>query len=169
MCENIIKLFKSSLLVSCSTANLEHGFSVLMLLVIKVQRNLTLKNQSINAISSQWTWSNHKWNLGIIGLYWLKCLGSPNKTLSCEVSALKVSKTVQHDKNVLGGFKDYYSNLAGKLSKKLPKPPNKFTLNTVFQHYKGIIQSDSFNLATVSENTILTILKNTNVFYLVVF
>ena len=36
-------------------------------------------------------------------------------------------------------------------------------MNTVFQHYKGIIQTDSFNLATVSENTILNILKNTNV------
>ena len=80
------------------------------------------------------------------------------------MSALKVNKTVQHDTNlVLGGFKDYYSNLAGKLLKKLPKPPNKFTLNAVFQHYKGIIQSDSFNLATVSENTILTISKNTKV------
>ena len=63
----------------------------------------------------------------------------------------------------MGGFTDYYSNLAGNLLKKLPKPPNKFTLNTVFQHYKGIIQSYSFNLATVSENTILTILKNTKV------
>ena len=94
----------------------------------------------------------------------LKSLGLPKKISSCEVSALKVNKTVQQDTNlVLGGFKDYYSNLAGKLLKKLPKPPNKFTLNAVFQHYKGIIQSDSFNLATVSENTILTILKNTNV------
>ena len=126
-------------------------------------KEFNLKNQSVNAFSSQWTWSNHKWNLGIIRLYWLKCLGLPNKTLSCQVSALKVSKTVQHDKNVLGGFKDYYSNLAGKLSKKLPKPPNKFTLNTVFQHYKGTIQSDSFNLATVSESTILTISKNNKV------
>ena len=90
----------------------------------------------------------------------LKSLGLPKKISSCEVSALKVNKTVQRDTNlVLGGFKDYYSNLAGKLLKKLPKPPNKFTLNAVFQHYKGIIQSDSFNLATVSENTILTILK----------
>ena len=94
----------------------------------------------------------------------LKSLALPNKTSSCEVRALKVNKTVQHNTNlVLGGFKDYYSNLAGKLLKKLPKPPNKFTLNTVFQHYKGIIQTDSFNLATVSENTILNILKNTNV------
>ena len=80
------------------------------------------------------------------------------------MSALKVNKTVQHDTNlVLCGFRDYYSNLAGNLLKKLPKPPNKFTLNIVFQHYKGIIQSDSFNLATVSENTILTIFKNTKV------
>ena len=47
--------------------------------------------------------------------------------------------------------------------KKLFKPSNKFALNTVFQHYKSIIQSDSFNLATISENTILTILKSTKV------
>ena len=94
----------------------------------------------------------------------LKSLGLPNKTSSCEVRALKVNKTVQHDTNlVLRGFRDYCSNLARNLLKKLPKPPNKFTLNAVFQHYKGIIQSDSFNLATVSENTILTILKNTKV------
>ena len=85
----------------------------------------------------------------------LKYLGLPNKISSCEVSALKVNKTVQHDKNlVLGRFTDYYSNLAGNLLKKLPKAPSKFTLNTVFQHYKGIIQSDSFNLATASESTI---------------
>ena len=45
--------------------------------------------------------------------------------------------------------------------KKLPKPKNKFTLNTVFQHYKAIIQSDSFNLATASKN--ITILKNTKI------
>ena len=94
----------------------------------------------------------------------LKSLGLPSKTSSCEVSALKVKKTVRHDTNLgLSGFKDYYSNLAGNLLKKLPKPPYKFTLNVAFQHYKGIIQSDSFNLATVSENTTLTILKNTKV------
>ena len=94
----------------------------------------------------------------------LKYFGLPKTISSCEVSALKLNEAVQHDANlVLGGFKDYYSNLAGKRLKKLPKPPNKFTLNTVFQHYIGIIQTDFFNLATVSENTILNILKNTNV------
>ena len=80
------------------------------------------------------------------------------------MSALKVNKTVQHDTSlVLDGFKDYYSNLGGKLLKKLPRSPNKFTLNAVFQYYKDIIQTDSFNLATVSKNTMINILKNTNV------
>ena len=77
---------------------------------------------------------------------------------------MKVSKIVQHDTNlVLRGFKDYYSNLTGNLLKKLPKPRKKFTLNTVFKRYRGIIQSNSFNLATASENTVLTILKNTKI------
>ena len=34
------------------------------------------------------------------------------------MSALKVNKTAQHDKNLVLGFKDYYSNLTGKLLKK---------------------------------------------------
>ena len=94
----------------------------------------------------------------------LKSLGLPNKTSSCEVKALKVNKTVQHGtKLVIGGFKDYHTNLSGNLLKKVPKRPNKFTLNTIFQHYKDIIQSNSFNLATVSQNTILIILKNTEI------
>ena len=63
----------------------------------------------------------------------IKSWDLPSKISSCEVSAVKVNKTVQRDENlVLGGFKDYYSNLAGNFSKKLPKPSNKFTLNTVF-------------------------------------
>ena len=90
----------------------------------------------------------------------LKSLGLPNKTSSCEVSAVKFNKTVQHDTNlVLGGFKDYYSNIARNRLKKLPKPPNEFILNNIFQHYKSIIQNDFFNLATVSENTFLTFFK----------
>ena len=67
----------------------------------------------------------------------LKSLGLPNKISSCEVSVLKVNKTVQHDKNlILGWFKDYYySSLAENCLKKLPTPPTKFTLDIVFQHY----------------------------------
>ena len=53
-----------------------------------------------------------------------KSLGLPNKISLCEVSALKVNKTVQHDTNLVSdGFNDCYPNLAGNLLKKLPKPP----------------------------------------------
>ena len=52
-----------------------------------------------------------------------KSLGLPKQISSCEVNALKVNRTIQHDTNLdLGGFKDYYSNLAGKCLKKLSKP-----------------------------------------------
>ena len=60
----------------------------------------------------------------------LKYLGLPNKISSCKETALRINKTVQHDTN---------SNLAGNLLKMLPKPLNKFILNAVIQHYKGII------------------------------
>ena len=94
----------------------------------------------------------------------LKSLGLPKKSLHVKWVHWKSIKQSNIDTNlVLGGFKDYYSELPGKILKKLPKPPNKLTFNAVVQHYKGIIQSDSFNLGTVSENIILTILKNTNV------
>ena len=86
-------------------------------------------------------------------------MGLPNKTSSCKVTALRIYKIVQHDTNSVlrVRFKDYNFNLAGNLLKMLPKPLNKFIINTVIQRYKGIIQSDSFNHPTVSENTILTI------------
>ena len=46
----------------------------------------------------------------------LKSLGLPNKISSWEVNAMKVNKTVQQDTNLVsGGFKDYYSHLAGNL------------------------------------------------------
>ena len=55
-------------------------------------------------------------------------------------------------------------NPCRKPFEKAPKTaPNNFAFNTILQHYKGIIQSDSFNLATSSKNTILTILKNIKV------
>ena len=36
-------------------------------------------------------------------------------------------------------------------------------MNTVFQHYKDVFQIDSSNLSTVFKNSILNILKNSNV------
>ena len=56
----------------------------------------------------------------------LESLRLSKQVSSCEVKALKLSNTVEHDVNsVLEGFKSYYSTLAENLVKLLPKPPNK--------------------------------------------
>ena len=77
---------------------------------------------------------------------------------------MKINNTVEHDADsVLEGFKNYYSTLAENLVNMLPKAPNKYTINTVIKYYKHMIQSSHFNLAAVFENSILTILKSTQV------
>ena len=94
----------------------------------------------------------------------LKSLRLPNKTSSCEVSALQINNTVEHDANlILEGFKNYYSTLAVKLVNMLPKTLNKYSINTVIKYYEHMIQGSHFNLASVSENSIPTILKSTQV------
>ena len=45
----------------------------------------------------------------------------------------------------------------------LPKPTNKYSINSVIKYYEHMILSDYFHLASVSENSILTILKATQV------
>ena len=44
----------------------------------------------------------------------------------------------------------------------LPKAPNKYSINTIIKYYEHI-QGSHFNLASVSKNSILTILKSTQV------
>ena len=86
----------------------------------------------------------------------------PNKIFSWEVSALKVN--IEHDANsILEGFKNHYSTLAENLVNTFPKAPNKYSINTVIKYYEHMIQGSHFNLASVSENSILTILKSTQV------
>ena len=94
----------------------------------------------------------------------LRSLGLPNKISSCEVSALKINNTVEHDANsILEGFKNYYSTLAENLVNMLPKAPNKYSINTVIKYYEHMIEGSHFNLASVSKNSVLTILKSTQV------
>ena len=45
----------------------------------------------------------------------------------------------------------------------LPKAPNKYSINTVIKYYEHMIQGCHFNLTSVSENSILTILKTIQV------
>ena len=51
----------------------------------------------------------------------LKSLALPSKHSSCEVDALKIKNTVEHDvDSVLEGFTNYYSTLTQNLIKMLP-------------------------------------------------
>ena len=94
----------------------------------------------------------------------LKSLGLPNKISFCEVSALKINNTVEHNvKAVLECFKNYYSTLAEDLVKILHKAPKKYSINTVIKYYEHVIQGYHFNLPSVSKNSILTTLKATQV------
>ena len=62
----------------------------------------------------------------------LKSLGLPNKSGGCLVGALAENQIVIHDiKSILITFKSFYSNLAGNLLTKLPKAPNRYTINFV--------------------------------------
>ena len=94
----------------------------------------------------------------------LRSLGLPSKTSSWEVNALKINSKVEHDFNsFLEGFRNYYSTLAENLVKMLPKPTNKYSINSIIKYCEHMILGDYFHLASVSENSILTILKATQV------
>ena len=46
----------------------------------------------------------------------MRSLGLPSKTSLCEVSALKIKSTVEHDVNlVLEDFRNYYSTMKKKM------------------------------------------------------
>ena len=94
----------------------------------------------------------------------LKYLGLPNITSSCEVNALKINNTVEHNANsVSEDFKNYYSTLAKNPVKMLPEAPNNYSINIVIKYYEHMIQGCHFNITSVSENSILNILKATQV------
>ena len=94
----------------------------------------------------------------------MRSLGLPCKASSSEISTFQINNTVEHDVNsVLEGFRNSYSTLVISLVKTLPKPPNKYSINTVIKYYEHMILGDYFHLASISENSILTILKATQV------
>ena len=119
-------------------------------MIFNKKRSFFLKKKYVNILKDLWKA--------------FKSLGLPNKDSSCEVSAVKINNTVEHDANsVLESFKNYYSNLAENLVNMLPKAPSKYSINTVIKYYEHMTQGYQFNLASVSENSILIILKSIQV------
>ena len=76
---------------------------------------------------------------------------------------MKIINKVEHDANSVLGLENYHSTLAENLVNTLPKVPKKYSINTVIKYYEHMIKSSHFNLASVSENSILIILKSTQV------
>ena len=94
----------------------------------------------------------------------MRSLGLPSKKYSCEVNVLKIKNTVEHDVNsAFEVFRNYYSTLAANLVKMLPKSTNKHSINTIIKYYEHMILGDYFRLASVLENSILSIFKVTQV------
>ena len=78
----------------------------------------------------------------------LKSLGLPSKQQSSSTICLEKDGTLSFDHKANAEiFKDFYSNLASDLVKKLPNPPNKFGTGTVREYYKNLnLEEKSFAL-----------------------
>ena len=88
----------------------------------------------------------------------------PNEIFACEVKAHKVNNIFEYDVNsVLEGFKNYYSTLVENLVQLLPKPANKYSINTVFKYYYDMVEGYHYNLASASEN-LMSLFKSNSSF-----
>ena len=69
----------------------------------------------------------------------LKSLGLPSKKNAPSSICLENNGTLSFDSKTNAEiFKDFYSNLAGDLLKKLPSPTNKFGIEAVKKYYKNM-------------------------------
>ena len=95
----------------------------------------------------------------------LKSLGLPSKESSSPTICLEKDGTLSFDpKTNAEIFKDFYSNLANNLVKKLPPPPpNKYGKTAVNNYYKKLnLRGKNFSFAPVAPDTILKLLKQLN-------
>ena len=60
-------------------------------------------------------------------------------------------------------MKDFYSNLAGNLLAKLPKPPNWYIINFVSGYYRKLSLFENFKLVPAAEDALFKLLKNVEV------
>ena len=94
----------------------------------------------------------------------LKSLGLPSKESSSATICLEKDGILSFDpKTNAEIFKDFYSNLANNLVKKLPTPPNKYGKTAVNNYYKKLnLRGKNFSFAPVAPATILKLLKQLN-------
>ena len=94
----------------------------------------------------------------------LKSLGLPSKQQSSSTICLEKDGILSFDhKANTEIFKDFYSNLASDLVKKLPNPPNKFGTGTVREYYKNLnLEEKSFTFEPTTHAVVLKLLEDLN-------
>ena len=65
-----------------------------------------------------------------------------------------------HTRSIYKIFKNLFSNLTKSLLIKLPKPPDKCSLQSVIRYYSSFMISDDFCLSNTSEEKVLKIMTN---------
>ena len=94
----------------------------------------------------------------------LKSLGLPSKSSSSSTTCLEKGGILSfRPKANVENFKDFYSNLANDLVKKLPNPPNKYGKDAVEKYYENMnLEGNSFSLEPLSHASILKLLQQIN-------
>ena len=94
----------------------------------------------------------------------LKSLGLPSKQASPTTICLEKGGSLSFDSKINAEiFKDFYSNLASDLLKKLPSSPNKFGKETVKTYYKNInLDGRSFSFRPTTPASVLKLLQEIN-------
>ena len=91
----------------------------------------------------------------------LKSLGLPSKKSSCSTICLEKDRILSFDPKANAEiFKDFYSNLANDLVKKLPNPPNKYGKDVVKKYYENLnLVGKSFSFEPVAHTSVLKLLQ----------
>ena len=94
----------------------------------------------------------------------LKSLGLSSKQQSSSTICLEKDGILSFDHKANAEiFKDFYSNLASDLVKKLPNPPNKFGTETVREYYKNLnLEEKSFAFEPTTHAVVLKLLEELN-------
>ena len=94
----------------------------------------------------------------------LKSLRLPSKQASSSTICLEKGGSLSFDsKTDAEIFKDFYSNLASDLLKKLPSSPNKFGKEKVKKYYKNIsLDGKSFSFRPTTPASVLKLLQEIN-------
>ena len=94
----------------------------------------------------------------------MKSLGLPSKQQSSSTVCVEKDGILSFDHKANAEiFKDFYSNLASDLVKKLPNPPNKFGTGTVRECYKNLnLEEESFAFEPTIHAIVLKLLEDLN-------